>query len=464
MVGFTSRDAVTRFHADKVHEARGGRWLLTSSTGIGKTGQALTALREKKSPRILVVTPAIVRNHWRKEFNKWWPERPAAGSIFAGSNRKQLTKKKRALLEAAHGNDTQIVSWNLVGDVCQDRWDAIVLDEIHRGRNPSTKNSIAASGLIASNPRAVVLGLTATPIANEPLDVCCIAELLWPGRFGGTDPKYGISRRCKQRYAQEIPSEYALSGVHYSGANPLYMDELRERMGHMMSRTTRQEVAHLLPAFDVVHLSVDVDNTDGMEMSTPPKELCGALGRAGFAKLPSATEWVADTLVEGSRLAILTFHRELAYQVGAKFASTIPTFVITGDLSPDQRNDLLAKAAAEPRSITVATMDSIGIGIDMTYCPHVLCLELTDKPEVLMQAFGRFNRFSSTEAGRLTIMSVKGTIDEVVVDRTVTKLGAIDMAIGGDAVDNAISSALGGEAEFLDSIMQAAESWVSDEF
>ncbi len=460
---FNSRDAVTRFHADKVHEAWGGRWLLTSSTGIGKTGQALTALKEKGSERILVVTPAIVRNHWRKEFSKWWAERPSAGTIFAGLGRKQMSKKKRAQLELAHTNATQIVSWNLLPELQQTGWDAIIFDEIHRARNISTKNAQAAQLLIQANSKALVLGLTATPIANEPLDICNIVELLWPGRFGGSDPKWGINKRCKQRYAQEIPSEYALSGVHYSGANPLYMDELRERMGYMMSRTTRQEVSHLLPAFDVVHQSIDIDSIEGMEMSIPPRELSGALGRAGFAKLPFAVEWVADSLVDCNRIAILTYHRELAYQAGAKFSSTIPTFIITGDLPPDMRNEMLAKAAAEPRSITVATMDSIGIGIDMTYCPQVLCLELTDKPEVLMQAFGRFNRFSSVDAGRLTIMSVKGTIDEVVADRTCPKLSAIDAAIGGDGVDNAVSLALGGEEEFLDMIMQAAGSWVNDE-
>jgi len=447
---FLTRNDVTEYHAQCVVNAPGHRWLLSSQTGIGKSGQAITAFKQLGYKHILIVCPAVVRLHWVKQLDQFWPDHSAIGLIHAGKANTSLSKKKVAQLADAYHAPIQIVSYQLLKHVDIDGWEGIIWDEAHRIKTPDAKVSKVAQTMVRANTSAAIVAVTATPVANAPLDICGVVEQICPGRMGGIGP-YGLQKKCKARYAQTIPCEYALSGVKYTGCNPYNVEELRARVAAMSSRTTRAEVAHLLPAFDVVHKPI-TGKADSFQSAVE-------------VKLGAAMEWLEDNQ-DNDHLCLLAFRRDTARKVKERLLEAdcgYEVFTITGAIPPGKRNEMLDQAAKAGRSIVVATMDSIGIGIDLTFCPVALVLELSYKPEVVIQALGRFSRFSSTVPGNVTILSVIGTPDEKIADIICEKIANINATVQPGQTELELEKALGGCADFAELAKQAAGAWVDFE-
>jgi hypothetical protein len=402
---------------------------------------AVSACRRFGAGRVLVVTPAVVRDHWLDEFSDWWPDHPQVGLITMGRARKSGVSKKAAVVrEQAYQSSIQVVSYALLGEVDPGPWDAIILDEAHRLKSVSAKQSKLARHIIEANPRAMVLPLTATPMPDDIIDIWNINDMLWPGRFGRqTDPKYVpwpfANRYAVWNYTWEDKGEF-------KGLNPAHADELRARLNECWSRVTKAEVAHLLPPFMVRLIKVAADR------QVKFKNVDDWLDRQGTEKLPFVKEWLEDAVVTDNHLCILTHLRATAESIAAQAAKDhpgLPVFCITGDEQPGVRVERIKLASQHKKAIVVATMHSVGIGIDGLSCfTRGLFAELYWRFETMQQAMGRLNRLSSQQKSQFDILCLKGTQDEAIARSLMKKINAIDQAIGAGKDGVAAMEALDG--------------------
>lgn len=463
---FNSLDEVVQLHVKKALEAPGHRWIFNSEMGVAKTSQTIHTLKELGITNAVIACPAIVRSAWVREFKKWWPDHPVTGNIFAGRKRKNLTKAQQAALYPAYEAPIKIVSYNLLRELELQGLEALVYDECHRLKSAKTKNFRLCRAAVLDNPNSAVFGLTATLMPDQPLDACNIAEAIWPGRFGGLNKaKNDLNFNCKRRYANASHNGY---GWEFKGINSTYASELQQRIAAFSSRTTKQEVEHLLPPFQIEFLTIPPKRLSKYELKGKPteKKIEAVLAAAGREKFDFVPDWLEDSLVSNTHVCILTHLKETAAEMVAALrkVTDLPIYEITGSTypNPEKRNAVLAEAASKRSAIIVATMHSVGIGIDLTFCTDCLMAELYYRPETVVQALGRFSRFSSKRPSRVTILAVEGTLDEVVADKLLDKLDAIGQGIKHGLAEEELIRSAEDDGEMLDSIMRAIDSATTD--
>lgn len=169
--------------------AAGGRALLLSTPGTGKTPIAVRVLRE--SPHAwpaLVVAPASALTGWLRELRRWAP-----GVVV------ELLDHEPAgeALRPAH---VYLTTWALLHAwrrrLLRLQLRAVVLDEVHQARHLWTRRARAAASVAADVP--ILLGLTGTPVVSDAEDLGAILSL-W-----GARPPIQI-RRLLEEVAPDVP-------------------------------------------------------------------------------------------------------------------------------------------------------------------------------------------------------------------------------------------------------------------
>jgi SNF2 family DNA or RNA helicase len=460
-----------RATVDKILNAPLRRHFVCMDTGLGKTATSLTAAREMGAKRVLIVAPAVTRIGWVRELDTWWPGHPPVSVISLGRAReKGMSKPALARKEAAYTSDIQIVSYDLADQVDTEPWDLIILDEVHRTKSPSTKQTIAVRTITRANPAAAMILLSATPMADKPTDIWSQLDLAWPERFGTIDKNGKGCWKFSNHYAnRELRTWPGGQAWHHFGINELNVEELQQRLAAVSTRVTKKEVAAFLPPLITQTLRIPRGKGSFKLKGTDEKAIISALMKIGEEKIAPTLDWLEDTLASAKKVVVFTYGIELAETIAeraAKLKGAPPVFCITGSVLPDKRQGIVDQFKAADRALCVASMKSAGIGINGLDCAtDVLFAELYYRPETLSQALGRFNRLSSKEPTTISLLVLEGTLDEALAVKLQNKLAAINAAIKAGQAEEGLDQALSAEspeaeADFLYQLQQYAENSV----
>ena len=406
--------------------APGNRWLFGDEMGVGKTGQAILAARACGCDRILVVAPAVARLVWEREFPAWWDGCPEVGVIDMNPERKSQTKKKAATWPEVLGADVRIISPALI-NVKRERdflsggkKPAIILDEGHIYADPKAKRCGALRALIKRYTGALFT-CTATPVPNRPIGMWNLFDMMWPRRFGKSTP----GKVAFQFYERYVEKEYNEFGSKPTGLSTLYGDELADRLRFMMSRTTRAEIAHLLPAFQIVPVPLDPHaNVDD-----------------------HAVEWVEQQLMEVSHVAVFRHLRSDTARLAARIAATgVRVVHIDGSITASKRDELLQAIKAHESGVLVATMHSVARSISLSWATRSLLADLYWSPEALIQLSGRQARLDADAAGSAVMNVFVGasTVQERMAYAVSEKLWDTAKLMKSGEIDKQLTGALGG--------------------
>ena len=416
----------------------GGAALLADEMGIGKSAQAIVAL-DAADPdgRTLVIAPAIVRQHWRKQLQRW-------GSPWAVADRWEIESyesfQKRLRQEPATLDGIRNV----------------VIDEIHYLSNPSSQRSKAVAGWLWSMTDRCLpvrrLGLTGTPITSRPADLWHVLHVLWPGRFGPMPKRPGVNWTYAKRYCnghyEEIPNlpdkppVWVFDGV----SNAL---ELRGRLADCMLRRTKLEVATELPSRTRTIHEVQLPAKARKDLAKAQSAI-NWKGQARYGvqsllsnveayKIDAAVGLAKEIVTGGGRVLLVTTRvpsaRELASQLGCA--------QVDGETAPDKR-----QAIIENETCAVASIGSVPVGIDLIGFDNVIFVGLDWVPSVLLQAEARVHRLGQTKAVTMWYLIGIGTVDEIVKDRVLSKLETFADVIGASS-DGMLEDMRGGTDEEL---------------
>ena len=154
-------------------------------------------------------------------------------------------------------------------------------------------------------------------------------------------------------------------------------------------------------------------------------------------------EWARDASETCPHVAILTHLRETAWnwQDRLQKAGVPNVLCLTGDDSTSKRAAALQALRGQREGLLVATMHSVGIGIDLTFCQRVLLIELDYTPEAIIQALGRFSRLCGNTPSHITICVRNGTEEKkaLLLSR---KLEAINKAVKNSEMSTKLQAAL----------------------
>jgi SNF2 family DNA or RNA helicase len=244
------------------------RALLADEPGLGKTAQAIRAIKKMFDAGgevfpALIVCPNTLKSNWEREFDKWWPG--VNVSVIKGS----ATQRRKAFEEPA---DVYVINWESLrthskllsyGSIalarCEDcgghdsrvtlarcevhprelnliDFKAVVADEIHRSKDPKSKQTRALWA--ATGNADIRYALTGTPIANDVVD-------LWP-ILHWLDPKEWPSKtKWIDRYVNTMIN--AFGGMMVIGLKPAMTDEFYAGINPRMRRMLKAKVLPWLP-------------------------------------------------------------------------------------------------------------------------------------------------------------------------------------------------------------------------
>lgn len=215
---------------------RSGTAILADSVGLGKTvtaGGVIRHYRDKGKRNIVILPPAKLKSQWRMDLNEFF-------GLGEGDYELVSQQDIHAVqaLRAAYRKSYPA--------------DLIVIDEAHNLRNERSERFKAILGLIADNPEAKVLLLTATPINNGFKDLVSQLELGLGGRTQSgvivsyEDPlKRGDTVQSKDffEFLRELENRRkAAERRNEQFEWERYRQPLSQGIGHFVVRSTRQGV------------------------------------------------------------------------------------------------------------------------------------------------------------------------------------------------------------------------------
>jgi len=387
--------------------------LLALDMRLGKTHVALRAARASRA-KTVVVCPSFVKGVWETETKLWWPS--------AKTQTLEGMKPNGASLDA----DVVIVNYDIAHAWVERLIEAqqarvLILDECHLIQSEKSRRSKACKEL--ARAAAWKIGLSGTPMLNRPKDLWNVIDTLSEGRFGGFFP-YAL------RFCDAKREEVAKNKTVWLFDGSSNLEELNRRLSRFMFRRTRAEVASELPPRTRQIIDVDVNKKFRIEPSLALADnasLRRALDLAADGKLPEVVDLVVSHITGGARCVVFTHRRIVAEEVCAKLVSEgVDTVFVHGELARRTREERINSGA----SVLCATIDSTGVGIDLSEFDVAVFAELDWVPSKLAQAEARLFNFESKKSVFVQYVCARGTADDIIRKACITKLDAFEAAIG----------------------------------
>lgn len=426
--------------------AKRTRALLADEMRLGKTCQAITACDKVNARRVLVVGPAISREHWRREFLRWSPGR----SCVLAANKGPLDRMN-ALAVGAKADDVVLsVSYDQAREqtrhLTRRRWDVLILDEIHYAKNPTagrTQAVLAKGGVAWCATR--IWALSGTPCPNHFGEIWPTArafgvvktgywdfqnyfcQLDWSGRPVGSRPdRFGemraildkfMLRRLKKDVASELPplsiepwfiesSTKFLDVVKpVKPAREEFVDRAKKE-----ERRLKERLDQLPPDKHAQHLEQFASSYTAMRKYH------------AILKAPAVYETVKFELENNliDKVVIYGYHRDAMYVLFCALKDKFRTEMVYGGTSDSKRNRALDNFAKPTRlggaRVFIGNILAAGSVIDLSAAHQGIMLEKDYVPGNNMQAMERMGGYKQTEPITFRDATIEGPIDGMVND------------------------------------------------
>jgi len=425
---------------------------LTDEMGLGKTVQVIAALRLINARRVLVICPKSMKKTWCREVERWWPG-TSTHEVSGDAN-----KRRKAIADGYSWPDVwdtpsvTVINWEAVrqhtrlapyGSVnlkegestpkeLNQPWDAVIVDEIHRVKDPTSKQARGAWSV--AHAAKIKIGMTGTPVANHLGDMWSIMHTVAP-REAPQKTKY-IDRFALTTFG-------AYGGIEIAGIQPGREAEFRAVYDELMRRAPKAAVLPQLPplvlerrpiemekkqlalyrkmeddAFAIVetetgtstiiatnpavqatrlmqfassYCTVTSDPNDGSSVVTPVEP---------SNKVDALLEFIDDELGDKS-LVVFALHRKLIELVGEKLnhpgpkRKPIPHGYIVGGQTEGERQDAIDAFQAGHTKIVLCTIAAGGVGITLSAASVCVFLQRSFSLVDNLQAEGRVHRIGS---------------------------------------------------------------------
>jgi SNF2 family DNA or RNA helicase len=461
------------------------RALLADEPGLGKTAQAIRALKELQDRGedvfpALIVCPNTLKKNWKREFERWWPGIDV--EVIKGS----ATQRRKIFEEEA---DVYVINWESLRShsrlsgygsialakcvdcgghddkVSENRCEvhprelnaidfkAVVADEIHRSKEPKSKQTRALWA--ATGDADIRFALTGTPIANNVLDMWSILHWLSPDEWPS-----------KTRWIDRMINTMlnAFGGMMVLGVKPHMEQEFYAAINPRMRRMLKKKVLPWLPEMMFERKDVEMSTKqkkaydqmrdlmiaelEGGESVTAPSPLTQTIRLLQFASSfaeisvdestgeskvtlagPSCkVDAVMDDIKNGDfgddSVAVCAVSRQLIDLLSAEMTKEkIPHGLITGAQTEDERQQAVDDFQSGKIKWILFTAQAGGVGITLTAARRLVMLQ---RPWSLVdhkQALDRVHRIGSEIHDSIIISDyvTEGTIEERVIQVLETK-------------------------------------------
>lgn len=431
--------------------------ILADDMGLGKTLQVLTTIawaQEELPPGdgpTLVVAPTSVVHNWQREAQRFTP---SLRVNVVGSTEK---KTRGVVDEACQGADIVVTSYQrlrLDEDAYAQRpWNAVIFDEAHMVKNPSTQTYRAAASI--KSERKILL--TGTPVENSLMDLWSLLRLCSPGLL----EKREVFR---QHYVKQIDRGEARDRLAL----------LHKRIAPFVVRRTKEIVASELPEKSIHVTMVDLvpahqkiydralarerqnilgllrddmgkKRIDVLAGLTRLRRLCLDVGitREKYSGKPPVSA-KREVLMNHLNDLVASGHKALVFSQFTDYLDAIEESLRKEDISFSRLDGSTADREAavasfkEPgTSVFLISLKAGGVGLTLTEADYVFIMDPWWNPAAENQAIDRAHRIGQDKPVTVYRLIAAGTIEEKVYALQQRKQELFDAVMGDSALDAA---------------------------
>lgn len=419
---------------------------LADEVGLGKTLTGIRAARALRG-RTIIVVPNFLKSVWTTGLEGDKSLDPPTPPGWPGMNvlvlkgtttvppadlgAKKLSKTARdslALvdkLKAPSEIDIVIINYDILYawvDVLL-AWEpkTMIMDEAHVLMGDKSRRTRAAERLRSAIPNRMML--SATPMTSRPRDLWAPVNVLSEGRFGAPFPYF--KKHCAA-FQERVSADRIVWNTKGSSELP----ELHRRLQFFMLRRTKEDVGMQLPPRTRQIIEVEVERRFQLSMAVAlqnDESMRRALDMAADGKLGDVAQLALGHAQEGNKVVIGTWRKAVAEELAnALRGADIDARVITGDVNEKKRKEILD---AQP-AVICATLDSMGMGLDLSFANVGICAELHYVPSKLVQWEGRLHRFRQKRPTLFQYVIATGTADELIRDMVIKKMHTFKDGVG----------------------------------
>lgn len=460
------------------------RALLADEPGLGKTAQTIRALKKLSETEevfpALIVCPNTLKKNWEREFKMWWPSvRVQVIKGSAGQRRKQFETDADVYVinwESLRGHSKLASYGSIALARCTDcgghdesvtynrcevhkrelneiDFKAVVADEIHRSKEPKSKQTRALWA--ATGDADIRFALTGTPIANNVLDLWSILHWLSPDEWPS-----------KTRWIDRMIDTMlnAFGGMMVIGVKPHMNDEFYATINPRMRRMLKARVLPWLPPVLKERRDVEMSTKQKKAYKQMLEVMIAELEDGGAVVAPSAltqttrllqfassyaeisideitgemrtvltepsckVDALMDDIKNGDfgddSVAVCAVSRQLIELLSKALTDAkIPHGLITGAQNEDERQKAVDDFQSGKIKWILFTAQAGGVGITLTAARRLVMLQRPWSLVDYKQALDRVHRIGSEIHDSVVIMDyvTEGTIEERVIDVLDTK-------------------------------------------
>ncbi len=456
------------------------RALLADEPGLGKTAQAIRGIKAIKDSGedvfpALIVCPNTLKKNWEREFKRWWPE--VKVQVIKGT---PIQRRKQFEEENV---DVYVINWESLrthsrlsgyGSIALARcpeckghdervtvnkcevherelnkidFKAVVADEMHRSKDPKSKQTRALWA--ASGESKIRFALTGTPIANNVLDLWAILHWIspenWPSKtkwidrmvntmlnaFGGM-MVLGLKPEMETEFHATVdPHMRRMLKANVLPWLPPVINERRDvEMSTKQKKAYEQMRDHMIAELEgsgpVVAPSVLTQTTRLHQFASSYAEMVvdEATGdqRAILSDPSCKIDALMDDISNGDfgddSVAVCAVSRQLLELLSARLEKAkIPHGMITGAQDEDERQRAIDDFQSGRTKWILFTDKAGGVGVTLTAARQLVMLQ---RPWSLVdhkQALDRVHRIGSEIHDSILIIDyvTEGTIEERVI-------------------------------------------------
>ncbi len=236
-------DFLFPYQKEGVKHLMRGKKLLADGVGLGKSVQALTYAESKPNRRVLIVCPSPLKFQWKQEIKKFFnidstilegtpKKRLKAFNSYKDSKTKYLIVNYEQLI-GKEDKKTKIVTLkNKYLELI--KFDLIIFDEVHKIKNYKSGIHKGAKKIKTLDK----IGLTATPLINNPMELFTLINFLKPWFF---NYKFFTNTFCSMN---DVYTSFGRKRVIDGYKN---LDKLNHYLKPIMIRRLKDEVFADLP-------------------------------------------------------------------------------------------------------------------------------------------------------------------------------------------------------------------------
>jgi len=437
-----------------------GRVLIADEVGLGKTIEAGIIMKELLSrdeiKRVLVLCPASLTLQWQEEMrDKFRLHFEVNKSVHHWSRHDRIIASIDTAKSKKHIEEIQQINWDL-----------LLIDEAHKLKNKSTKVYKAMSTVRATNR----LFLTATPIQNSLMELYHVIDLLDPGYLG--TPHDFKSTFVADKKGLELSNKETLNSclkgiMVRSTKKETGLEFTKRNVFTTLIETGKEEDELTTLAINFIqgqYQGLDEDRAKlkgvgTLQLMILTRMLCSC--RYAFAnsfrryvkknefrgedeedakkileindKLPENNKFLKTIeLVKkiNDKIIIFTQFRDTQSALGDKIQKEgFKTDEIKGGMTSQEKNYAIKRLKRGKIDVLICT-EAGSEGLNLQFCHNLINYDLPWNPMRVEQRIGRIHRIGQEYDVNIYNLSIKGTIEEYMLQRLYKKIDLFQVAIG----------------------------------